>query len=382
MLRLKHYIHYSYMTKQKGMTYKESGVNYSLMDPLKIMAQKEGLKTSKNVRFSHMKEISASRGESAYVVEYHDCYFAIVEECLGTKSMVADGMRKTTGKTYYNLIAQDSVAYIVNDLITVGAQPTTVVAYWAMGDSKWCEDKKRMADLVKGWAQACDMAGASWGGGETPTLKGIISPNTVDLAGACFGIIKPKKRLILGEKLGDGDAIILLESRGIQSNGVSLARKIAEKLPKGYATKMSNGAYYGEALLVPTIIYAKIVRDLFENNIDIHYMSNITGHGWRKIMRSSKQLTYRLTNLPPVPEVFNFLIKHGPVEKKEAYGDFNMGAGFAIFVPQNQAEKVVSIAKKQKLKAYIAGIVEKGEKQVIIEPLSITYSNSTLKVRA
>ncbi len=370
------------MTKQKGMTYKESGVNYSLMDPLKIMAQKEGLKTSKNVRFSHMKEISASRGESAYVVEYHDCYFAIVEECLGTKSMVADGMRKTTGKTYYNLIAQDSVAYIVNDLITVGAQPTTVVAYWAMGDSKWCEDKKRMADLVKGWAQACDMAGASWGGGETPTLKGIISPNTVDLAGACFGIIKPKKRLILGEKLGDGDAIILLESRGIQSNGVSLARKVAEKLPKGYATKMSNGAYYGEALLVPTIIYAKIVRDLFENNIDIHYMSNITGHGWRKIMRSSKQLTYRLTNLPPVPEVFNFIIKHGPVEKKEAYGDFNMGAGFAIFVPQNQAEKVVSIAKKQKLKAYIAGIVEKGEKQVIIEPLSITYSNSTLKVRA
>ena len=382
MLRLKHYIHYSYMTKQKGMTYKESGVNYSLMDPLKIMAQKEGLKTSKNVRFSHMKEISASRGESAYVVEYHDCYFAIVEECLGTKSMVADGMRKTTGKTYYNLIAQDSVAYIVNDLITVGAQPTTVVAYWAMGDSKWCEDKKRMADLVKGWAQACDMAGASWGGGETPTLKGIISPNTVDLAGACFGIIKPKKRLILGEKLGDGDAIILLESRGIQSNGVSLARKIAEKLPKGYATKMSNGAYYGEALLVPTIIYAKIVRDLFENNIDIHYMSNITGHGWRKLMRHKKDLTYKITDLPPIPKVLQFIVEQGKLDDKEAYGNLNMGAGYAIFVSEKDVTQVLKLSEAHDIKAYAFGIVEEGEKKVILEPKNITFEKDSQQVRA
>lgn len=364
------------------LTYKQSGVNYDIMDPLKIMAQAEGRKTSKNLSLSAMKEISASRGESAYVVEYDDCYFAIVEECLGTKSLVADGMRKTTGKTYYDLIAQDTIAYMVNDLITVGAQPTAIMAYWAMGSSEWFEDKERMEDLVKGWAKACNVTGASWGGGETPVLKGIIDKDAVDLAGACFGIIKPKKRLILGEKLQPGDAIILFESRGIQSNGVSLARKIAEKLPKGYATKMSDGKYYGEALLVPTIIYSRLIQDLFANDIDIHYMANITGHGWRKIMRSSKQLTYRLTNLPPVPEVFNFIMKNGPVDKKEAYADFNMGAGFALYASQQDAKRVVKIAKKHNIKAYIAGVVEKGPKQVIIEPLNLTYEGHTLKVKA
>src|SRR5438477_641699 len=108
--------------KKHNLTYKSSGVNYDVMDPLKIMAQEEGKRISNNLKSSGMKEIAESRGESAYVMEYHDCYFALVEECLGTKSLVADGMRKTTGKTYYDRIAQDTVAYMVNDLITVGAQ--------------------------------------------------------------------------------------------------------------------------------------------------------------------------------------------------------------------------------------------------------------------
>lgn len=370
------------MAKRKSLTYKQSGVNYDLMDPLKIMAQAEGRKTSKNLRLSAMKELASSRGESAYVVEYNDCYFAIVEECLGTKSLVADGMRKTTGKTYYGLIAQDTIAYMVNDLITVGAQPTTVVAYWAMGSSEWFEDKQKIEDLVKGWAKACNMAGASWGGGETPVLKSIIDKDAIDLAGACFGIVKPKKRLTLGDKLSPGDAIILLESRGIQSNGVSLARKIAEKLPKGYATKMADGRYYGEALLVPTIIYSKLVQEIFNNKFAIHYMANITGHGWRKIMRSGKQLTYRITSLPPIPEVFNFIMKNGPVDIKEAYADFNMGAGFALFVSQKDAKRLIQIAKKHNIKAHIVGVVESGPKRVIIEPLNLTFEGNTLRVKA
>lgn len=368
------------MPKKQKLTYKQI-VNYDIMDPLKRAAQLEGLKTAKNLHFSGMKEITSSRGESAYVVDQDDSYLAIVEECLGTKSLIADAMYKITGKTYYQSIAQDSVAYIVNDLITVGAQPTAVVAYWAMGNSDWFTDKKRMHDLVKGWAKACDAAGAVWGGGETPVLNGIINKDAIDLAGASFGIIKPKTRLTLGEKLTVGDVIVLLESKGIQSNGVSLARRIAEKLPKGYATKMDNGTMYGEALLVPTIIYVKIIRELFEKKVDVHYLANITGHGLRKIMRSNKKLTYRLTKLPPVPEVFNFIIKNGPVDIKEAYGDFNMGAGFAVFVSKKDAQKVVQIAKKNKIKAYIAGQVEKGPKQVIIEPKNIIFSADSLRIR-
>lgn len=369
------------MPKQKGLTYKQSGVNYDIVDPLKRLAQIEGKRTARNLIYSKMKEISESRGESAYVVENNNSYLAIVEECLGTKSLIADAMQKITGKSYYDLIAQDSVAYIVNDLITVGAQPTAVMAYWALGSSEWFTDQKRIETLVKGWAKACDMAGAAWGGGETPVLKGVINEEAIDIAGACFGIIQPKDKLTLGKKLKPGDKIILLESKGIQSNGVSLARKIASLLPQGYATKIGNGKMYGEALLTPTIIYAKLIQDLFKNKIDIHYMANITGHGWRKIMRSNKVFTYRIHTLPPVPEVFHFIMEKGPVDEKEAYGDFNMGAGFAVYVPKKDANKVVEIAKKNKIKAYIAGSVEKGPKQVIIEPKDIVFKGESLNIR-
>ena len=303
-------------------------------------------------------------------------------EGLGTKSLVADAMRKITGKTYYEKVAQDTVAAIVNDLITVGAKPITVLAYWAAGNAKWFEDVKRMEDLVNGWKKACDMAGVVWGGGETPTLSGIIEPDTIDLGGSSFGVIKPKKRLVLGEKLREGDVILLFESSGIHANGLSLARKIVSSLSKGYATKMSNGQMYGEGLLTPTIIYSKLIQDLFANHADIHYMAHITGHGWRKIMRYTKPFTYRIHTVPPVPEVLKFICEKGPLDEKEAYGNLNMGAGYAVFVPKKDVEKVIKIAKKNKIKAYSAGVVEKGEKQVIIEPKNIVFEGESLKVRA
>lgn len=370
------------MKKRKTLTYKDTGVSYDAMDPLKRMAQTEGNKTSRNLNLKGLYEVTESRGESAYVIDNGNNYLVNVIEGLGTKNLVADAMRVITHKSYYDTIAQDTVGMIVNDLITVGAAPVSIQAYWAAGSTDWFKDFERMEDLVRGWSAACNLAGAVWGGGETPTLSGVIEKNAIDLGGSCFGIIKPKKRLTLGKKLQAGDTIILFESSGIHANGLTLARKIADKLPKGYATKMANGVYYGEALLVPTIIYAKLIQDLFSDKINIHYMANITGHGWRKIMRSNKKLTYRLTNLPPLPEVFNFIMKNGPVDEKEAYGDFNMGVGYAIFVPEKDAKKVMAIAKKNNIKAYIGGVVEKGPKQVIIEPKNIIFDGESLNVRA
>src|SRR5579872_3006818 len=154
----------------KKLTYKSSGVDYDAMDPLKRLAQIEGRKTIKNILGTGLKEVEESRGESAYIQEFGKSYLAFVEEGLGTKSLVADAMYKITGKTYYDQLAQDTVAMMVNDLITLGAKPTTILAYWAAGSSSWFEDKKRMEDLVIGWRKACDLSGAVWGGGETPTL--------------------------------------------------------------------------------------------------------------------------------------------------------------------------------------------------------------------
>ena len=124
-------------------TYAQTGVDYSAMDPVKVLAQKAAMSTAANhARFS-ATEVTASRGESAYVWEEGDCYRALVIEGLGTKNLVADALRKTTGKTYYDALAQDTVAMIVNDLIVVGAMPQVVNAYFALGDGAWMNDRER-----------------------------------------------------------------------------------------------------------------------------------------------------------------------------------------------------------------------------------------------
>lgn len=365
----------------KKINYSQTGVDYSVMDPLKKLAQQKGKQTSKNLLNFNIKEVEQSRGESAYVWEEEDSYRALVIEDLGTKNLVADEMAKVTSKTYYDTVAQDTIAMIVNDIITVGALPQVINAYFATGGPEWFMDTKRSEALVQGWAQACTLAGATWGGGETPGLAGIINPETIDLAGACIGIIKPKERLTLGSKLQTDDTIILIESSGIHANGLSLARSIAGNLPEGYATILPDGKMYGEVLLTPTYIYVNLVKALFDAGIDIHYMVNITGHGWRKLMRANKKFTYIINQIPPIPQIFDFIQQHSGSSDYEMYGNFNMGAGFAIIVPSNQIEKAQKITAENNFQSWNAGTIQAGPKKVVIEQKQITFEAETLGVR-
>jgi len=362
-------------------TYSTSGVNYHQLDPVKILAQKAGLNTSSHLKVKGLKEHKESRGESAYVIEGKDHYLAFVQEGLGTKNLVADSMGEVTGKTHYDTIAQDTVAMIVNDLITVGAQPAVVQAYWAVGNSNWFANNKRTKDLVRGWKSACEDAGATWGGGETPTLKDVVYEDAIDLAGSACGVISPKSQLVMGNTLKAGDTIVFFESSGIHANGITLARKIAKQLPNAYRTKLPSGKTYGDTLLTPTIIYAKLVNELQNHGIDFHYMVNITGHGWRKLMRARQNFTYMINTIPPVQEIFQFIQKHTRLSDKEMFETFNMGAGFAIFVAPKDKDSVMKIAQKQKIKAYKAGTVMKGQKQVVIRPLNIIYTSADLQIR-
>ena len=365
----------------QGQTYAQSGVDYSAMDPIKVLAQKAAAGTAPNLAGHGAGEVSASRGESAYVWEEPDAYRALVIEGLGTKNLVADNMRHVTGHTYYDSIAQDTIAMVVNDLVVVGALPQVVNAYFAIGDSNWMKDEERARDLINGWAVACDKIGATWGGGETPTLKGIINPDTIDLGGSAIGIINPKERLVLGDKLSDGDVIVLIESSGIHANGISFVRKMAEDTPGIYEEKLSDGRMFGDAILTPTHLYVDFVKQLMEAKTDLHYMVNITGHGWRKLMRATKDFTYRITAIPtPQPE-FMFMQQATGTSDEEMWGNFNMGAGFAVYVPESDAQKVVATAEQCGFTALIAGKVEAGPKQVIIEPKNITFKGDTLEVR-
>jgi phosphoribosylformylglycinamidine cyclo-ligase len=362
--------------------YKQAGVDYGKIDPLKILAQQAAAATAGNLQRHGLREVAASRGESAYLVDCGDFYLASITECLGTKALVADATRKVTGKTYYDQIAQDTLAMAINDLITVGASPVSVHAYWAAGGSAWFDDAQRAKDLVDGWRAACDACGVAWGGGETPALAGVVADDRIDLAASCVGLVRPKARLTLGERLGPGDAIVLLGSSGIHANGVSLARKLAERLPAGYATKLPSGALFGEALLAPTVLYSPVTEALAKAGIVPHYQANITGHGWRKVMRHGKELTYRFHTLPPVPEVLQFLQQQTGSDDRAAYGNLNMGAGYALFVAAGDAARTVQIARDAGVQAWAAGTVEAGPKQVVLEPLRLVFGGDDLHVRA
>ena len=363
------------------LSYEQAGVNYDLIDPLKVSAQRAAAATAGHLAGHGFSEVTASRGESAYVVDVGPFYIASIVECLGSKALVADEMATLTGRSWYAGIAQDTIAMAVNDLITVGATPLVVQAYWAAGGSDWFGDAERAQALVAGWKAACDTCGVAWGGGETPALAGIVEAGRIDLAASCTGLINPKQRLSVGDKLADGDAIVLLDSSGIHANGLSLARKLLERLPDGWLTEVAPGLGYGEALLAPTVLYSPVTEALWAAGIVPHYNANITGHGWRKLLRHPGRFTYRIHSLPPVPPVLRFIQQQAQHDDREAYSTLNMGAGFAIFVAPADAERTVAIAQGLGIGARVAGRVEAGPKQLLIEPLGLQFGDDALQLR-
>jgi phosphoribosylformylglycinamidine cyclo-ligase len=363
------------------LSYEQAGVRYDQIDPLKVAAQRAAAATGVNLAAHGFGEVAASRGESAYVVDVGPFYIASIVECLGSKALVADEMKALTGRSYYAGIAQDTIAMAINDLITVGATPLVVQAYWAAGGSDWFGDAQRSQALVAGWKQACDACGVAWGGGETPALAGIVEAGRIDLAASCTGLINPKQRLSVGDRLGAGDAIVLLASSGIHANGLSLARKLVERLPQGYLTAIEPGLSYGEALLAPTTLYSPVTEALWKAGITPRYCANITGHGWRKLLRHPAALTYRIQRVPEVPAVLKFIQQHARQDDREAYSTLNMGAGFALFVAQDEAERVVAVANAQGVAAIVAGRVEAGPKRLLIEPLGIEFGDDALQLR-
>jgi phosphoribosylformylglycinamidine cyclo-ligase len=363
------------------LSYRQAGVDYALIDPLKVAAQRAAADTAAHLHAHGFSEVRDSRGESAYVVDVGPFYLASIVECLGSKALVADEMARLTGRCYYETIAQDTIAMAINDLITVGATPLVVQAYWAAGGSDWFGDSVRSQALVAGWKLACDICGVSWGGGETPALAGIVEAGRIDLAASCTGLVNPKERLSLGEKLGPGDVIVLLASSGIHANGLSLARKVADRLPQGYLSRMQDGLGFGEALLAPTRLYSPVTEALYRAGVMPHYASNITGHGWLKLLRHPRPLRYRVHSLPEVPPVLRFIHQQARMDESEAYSTLNMGAGFALFVHADQAQKTLDVARAQGVAATLAGVVEAGDKELLIEALGLRFAGEDLQLR-
>ena len=361
-----------------GSAYRAAGVDYGTLDAGKRNALTEALATSALLSARGGTAHDASRGEPAFAFELGGQTFGFVLEGLGTKSIIARLLEDQLGSAGFAAVAYDTVAAIVNDLICIGALPLVVNAYFATGSSAWYEHAARQSALLAGWREACEDAGATWGGGESPSLPDLVAAEEIELAGCAIGLVPGGGPAILGDALAAGDEIVFIDSSGLHANGSSLARLIASQLPDGYGTALPSGRPFGEALLDRSVIYVSLIDALHTEAVDVHYLSHITGHGLLKLMRPRRDFTYRIARLPEVPEVLRFLAERAGMDDHAAYSTLNMGAGFAVYCAPGSGERVVQIATGLGLGADVAGVVEDGPRRVILEPLGVTFETGEL----
>ena len=199
-----------------------------------------------------------------------------------------------------------------------------------------------------------------------------------ELAGSAVGVVPHGRAPILGAELAAGDEIVLVASSGLHANGSSLARQVAERSPRGYATPIADGRSLGEALLDRSVIYVGLVRALLESGLEIHYLSHITGHGLLKLMRPRCDLSYTIHSLPPVPPVLAHLVAATGMSDASAYSTFNMGAGFAVYCAPGCGTEIVRLASERSLSAQLAGVVGEGPRRVVLEELGVVFDGAEL----
>ena len=364
------------------ITYADTGVDYDRLDAFKVACQQAAATTVGELDRHGLAEAAGTRGESGYLMEWADgSYLAHVEEGLGTKNLIADAVGHATGDwSHYEAIGIDTIATAVNDLVTTGALPYSFAAHVGVGDAAWFDVEERAQALARGFAAGCRMSGCVWGGGETPALAGIIEPGAAVLAGSVVGGMAAGRR-VAGD-VQAGDRIVFLASNGVQTNGLSLCRRIGERI--GFDADIGDGTAFGPALLAPSRIYADFVRELTARDLTARYLVHVTGHGWRKLMRLEADLGY-VINTPhhpgTVPPLFEFLMAAGPIERAEAYATFNMGVGFAAYVRPSDAEATVAAAAACGHDAWLAGEVVAGPKRIEVPSLRLRFGAGSLNVR-
>lgn len=272
-------------------TYKEF-VDYELLDAFKQKMLDLLDKTSGFIGHLGIRLVPESVGEAAALFDFGDFYLAFKSDGVGTKNLIADQMAYSEGYpwSFYGRLAQDLVAMNVNDLLCVGATPFALSDEVASGSKEWFKNEDRLDEIVSGFEVGCAQAGIVVPCGETPTLPGIIDPATVSITGSSLGIVRPKSRALLGDRIIPGDIVYGLASNGIHANGLSLARAVAKLLPHGYETlvpgyetELPPGQNrLGQLLLTPTRIYVPEITSMFERGVELHYLTNITGGALQK----------------------------------------------------------------------------------------------------
>jgi len=277
---------------------------------------------------------------------------ALHTDGVGTKVLIAEMLKE------YRTVGIDCVAMNVNDLISVGAEPVAMVDYLALEKM----DQRLVNEVMVGLKKGAGEAGIAIVAGETAVMPDVV--HGFDLSAMSIGVVK-KSRIMTGEKVKVGDAIIGLPSTGIHSNGLTLARKILFK--EGFDRDI------GRELLTPTRIYVKQIMKLLKSRIQIHGLAHITGGAFSKLKRIGERadVGFHLDDLFQPHEIFRKIQEQGHISNREMYRTFNMGTGFLVFCPKNEAKnalralldarKVGEVVEERRV------IVKAGSKKIEVE---------------
>lgn len=335
-------------------TYAESGVD---IDREGESINRLVLKIQKTLSFRKDKigDVIGDTGHFSGIVKLDDKKaMAISTDGVGSKILIAEALQK------YDTIGIDLIAMNANDIICVGAEPITLVDYIAMDRP----DPQIIEDIGVGLAKGAELAGVNIVGGELASLPEMI--NGIDLVGTIIGIVDTDK-IITGKDIEPGNVVLALESSGIHSNGLTLARKVL-LTAYGINEKVIGDKSLGEELLEPTKIYVKEILDII-SKIKVNGLANITGGGLGNLQRLT-EMGFSIYDLLKPQMIFKHIQEKGEISDKEMYRTFNMGIGFCVILAEDGAEEAIDICKEHKTKAQIIGKVVE-EKGVNIKDMGV-----------
>ena len=304
--------------------------------------------------FAGLVDVSALR-------DYRRPLLATSTDGVGTKVAIAQAL------DIHDTIGQDLVGMVVDDIVVVGARPLLMTDYIACGHVV----PERIADIVRGIAQACAAIGTPLLGGETAEHPGLMAPDEYDVAGAATGVVEAD-RVLGAEKVRAGDVLVALGSSGLHSNGYSLVRRVIDHAGWGLEREVPEyGRTLGQELLEPTRLYTRVCLAMLETLSSpaapgpVHALSHITGGG----------LAANVARVLPagliadvdraswtVPPVFSTVRELGSVPWEDLEGTLNLGVGMVAVVDPSVVDAVLRVAEGSDIPAWVLGEVHEAAK--------------------
>ncbi len=303
-------------------------------------------------------------GYFANVIDLGHIGLAITTDGVGTKVLIAQMLEK------YDTIGIDCVAMNVNDLLCVGATPLSMVDYIALQEMR----PAMVEEIARGLCTGAAIANIALVGGEIAQLRDIVKGyqegQGFDLAGTAIGTV-PLDGILVGQDIQAGDVVVGIESNGIHSNGLTLARHVffeRHHFPLDAAFPELDRPL-GEELLRPTHIYVPEVLDLLRQGLPIKALIHITSDGLLNLTRVAAEVGYIIEDLPAAPPIFSLIQTLGDVTDAEMYRVYNMGIGFCLIVQAEATEQVISVVRAHGKQAYKLGYaVRDARRRVYLKP--------------